>query len=413
MGNQIKKVLDRNGKKVWLADLRKFGMGRVYRQSQEAAEAELADAIKKRGGALSPRRREITFAEQAEEFLATVNGELAGKTVRSYRDLLKRYVLPTFGRKRVVDISVPMIKAFLTEKRAGIPTYKVAGHRGRPRDVAVADFDPATMKRLGDTVGEKKLSAHTVRLIRASISVVLASAVEDRLIDRNPVADAKVVAGHGRKARALGKIAVPKERVFAQAQIAALLEWADARDQELRDLIVTSLRLGTRPGETRALKWGDLTEKKIQVERSADDLNEVTLTKTGEKRSVDVSAHLADVLRLRWLKRGEPTGEKYIFGNGEPIESRALARRFELALRECGIVGHSLYDLRHTCGSTLYQRCRDVVYCARQLGHTSETFLRHYAHHLPDAGKNYVDLLDDEDEAQATERDREEMNAPT
>jgi integrase len=405
-----KKVLDRNGKKVWLADLRKFGLGRVYRDTQEAAEAALADAIKKRGSVLSPERRETTFAEMAESFLAHAESGLAGKTLRSYRDLLNRYVIPIFGRRRVVDINTATIRNFLTEKRAPIKTVTIVGYRGRHREVALADFDPATMKRIGAAVNERKLSASTIRLIRASLSVVFSLAVADKLITQNPVADAKAVAGRGRKARALRKIAVPKERVFAQAQIADLLEWTDARDQELRDLIITSLRLGTRPGETRALKWGDLTERKILVERSADDHNEITETKTGETRSIDVSAYLADVLRLRWLKRGEPTGEKFIFGNGEPLDSRALARRFELALRECGIIGHSLYDLRHTCGSTLYQRCKDVVYCARQLGHTPETFLKYYAHFLPDAGESYVDLLDADDD-HAAPAEREETKA--
>ena len=66
--------------------------------------------------------------------------------------------------------------------------------------------------------------------------MVFASAVDDRIIDRNPVPDAKV-SRHSRKAKAANRIAVPKERVFTEAQQAALLSWSSERDPELHDLI--------------------------------------------------------------------------------------------------------------------------------------------------------------------------------
>ncbi len=412
----IRRAIDRNGKKVWLADLRKFGLGRVYRDSKEAAEHEYAEAIKKRGSALSSDQRETTFGEMAEKFLAHAESGLAGKTIRSYRDLLNRYVLPTFGRKRLVDVNTAMIRNFLTAKRAPIVTCKIVGCRGRVREIALADYDAATMKRVDASVGERRLSQHTVRLIRASMSVVFSLAAADRIIDRNPVSDAKVVAGQGRKARKLSKRAVPKERVFSKEQQDALLAWCHERDRELEDFVFTSLRLGTRPGETRGLKWGDIVGRKITIERSVDDQDVVTDTKTGETRAADVSSALLDVLGLRRLTRerdGHSSDDaSFIFGNGEPLDSRKIARRFELALRECEITGHSLYDLRHTCASVLYQRCRDTVYCAKQLGHSPRTFLEHYAHMLPDATQPYAELLDAED-AQAAASELVAMNART
>jgi integrase len=101
-------------------------------------------------------------------------------------------------------------------------------------------------------VAARKLSTTTVRLIRATLSVVFQSAVDDRIIDRNPVASART-SRRSRKARAANRVAVAKERVFTEAQQIAILSWCSEHDQELHDLFFLVLRSGLRPGECRAL----------------------------------------------------------------------------------------------------------------------------------------------------------------
>jgi len=49
-------------------------------------------------------------------------------------------------------------------------------------------------------------------------------------------------------------IAERRKRILL-AQVTALLEWCDARDQEIGDFIFTLARTGARPGEARALRW--------------------------------------------------------------------------------------------------------------------------------------------------------------
>jgi integrase len=395
--DHIRKIVQLSGNPTWQVNLRKYGLGRPQFETKEAAEAALADAIKKRGAGLNPSLRNITFAEQAEAFLKHAADGLAEKTMRSYRGHLENHVLPQFGKRRVSEINTPMIKSFLTAKRQPIPTVKiVSANPKKSRVIDAADFDAATMKLWPeqDAGASRKLSSTTVRLIRASASVVFASAVDDRIIDRNPVTDARA-SRRSRKARAANNIAVPKERPFSRLQQDALLSWCSKRDPELYDFIFTMLRLGTRPGEARALRWSDIVGRKILVERSATDKNEITETKTGGKRAVDMSPALWDVLRLRQLKR-VATGTDYIFGNGvTPLSVRDLGKRFELALGECAITGHVMYDCRHTFASVLLQRCRDVVYTAKMLGHADPaTTLRYYAHFLESTSSAYVDLLD-------------------
>jgi integrase len=405
--DHIRKIVQLSGNPVWQVNGRKFGFGRPQFATKELAEVELADMIKKRGGGLSPGRRDMTFAEQAETFLANAADGLAEKTLRSYRGHLNVHILQYFGKRRVVEINAPMIKTFLIEKRQPILTVKIVSAKPKkPRVIDLANFDSTTMKRWPeqDADATRKLSISTLRLIRATLSVVFASAVDDRIIDRNPVSDAKA-SRHSRKAKAANRVAVPKERVFTETQQAALLSWSGERDPELHDVIFLLLRSGLRPGECRALAWSDFdfTRRKIRVEYSVSDKGTFGPTKTGLGRSVDISAALRDVMRLRMLKRPTRThvdrGEgqvELVFSNpsGTPLDDSRLRKRFDLAMGETGIAGHVLYDARHTYASALLARCRDFVYVAAQLGHASpKTTIDHYAHLLPGVDQSYADLL--------------------
>lgn len=407
--DHIKKIEQRSGNPTWQVNLRKFGLGRPQFATKELAETALADAIRTRGAGLSPGRRDVSFGEQAEQFLAHVADGLAEKTLRSYRGNLNVHILPRFSKRRVTDIGTATIKSFLTEKRQPIPTVKiVSADPKKPRTIDAADFDPATMKRWPeqDARPERRLSATSVRLIRATLSVVFQSAVDDRIISENPVAAARA-SRRSRKAKAANRVAVAKERVFTEAQQAALLSWCSERDPELHDLFFLLLRSGLRPGEGRALGWGDIdfTKRKIRVEYSVSDKNTFGPTKTGLGRSVDMSPALRDVMRLRMLKRtqrapvdrGEGMAE-LVFSNpsGTPLNDSRLRKRFDLAMDETSITAHVVYDTRHTYGSTLLARCRDFVYVAAQMGHASpKTTMDFYAHLLPGVDQSYADFLDD------------------
>ncbi len=78
------------------------------------------------------------------------------------------------------------------------------------------------------------------------------------------------------------------------------------------------------------------------------------------------------------------------------MDARYLMERFAVAASECEITGHSMYDCRHTFASVLYQRCKDIVYVSKMLGHESPTTtLRHYAHFVVNDARAYIDLLDE------------------
>jgi len=153
--------------------------------------------------------------------------------------------------------------------------------------------------------------------------------------------------------------------------------------------------------------WSDIefTKRKVWVEFSVSDKGTFGPTKTGERRSVDMSLALADVPRLRQLKRtqrapidrGEGNAE-LVFSNpcGTPLDDSRLRKRLDLATDETAIIGHVPNDAGHTYASTLRARCRDFFYVAAQMGHASpKTTMDHYAHLLPGIDQSYADFLDE------------------
>ncbi len=161
----------------------------------------------------------------------------------------------------------------------------------------------------------------------------------------------------------------------------------------------TLFKTGMRIGEARGLRWGDISADHILIERSIDDRNVVTPTKTGNVRKVELAAGLKKALHERFEGRRR-TGHgvaatDYIFGNEEPITVRNLSYRFEKARRGCGMTGHRLYDCRATFASILLSRGAPLLWVSKMLGHASaKTTLDHYASWMPTESKGFISLLD-------------------
>ena len=138
---------------VWLVDYRDAAGGRhrVTALTKEAAENLLGERIRERQhpGLLSPDR-DITLREYNERWLEAVEADISPRTLESYTQLLKLHIVPAFGRARLRELSRGMIKAFLVRKR-----------------------------RAG-------LSKNSVRLIRATLSVMLSDAADDGILLANP-----------------------------------------------------------------------------------------------------------------------------------------------------------------------------------------------------------------------------------
>ncbi len=153
---------------------------------------------------------------------------------------------------------------------------------------------------------------------------------------------------------------------------------------------------GLRPGELRAVRWGDIRKATLTVERAARPDGTIKSTKNHERRAVRLLAPLAvDLAELR-LAAGRPTDDVLVLApTGEPTadahpEAEAWtktdwqvwrARRWDKACKLAGMPRPPRpYDLRHSFASLLLAEGRSVHYVARRLGHSPALTLSTYGH---------------------------------
>jgi integrase len=360
----------RKRRSKWVVDYRdplgrrRWETCETRKQAEGVLERVLHDSKQASLPAVNP---DIRFAPYAESWLTLVASSLKPRSVDGYREKLKNHVLPAFGSLKIRDIHRARIKALLASKL------------------------------------EAQLSVDTVRLIHATLRVVLSAAVEDGILLANPALNL------GRQLR-LGRSRSARQenvRAFDRDQVARFLGEADAR---FRPLFLLMARAGLRLGEALALKWDDLdlstTERMVRVERSVSpDGLHVDTPKSGHGRTVDMSLALREaMLALRAsqaesaLKDGSPQPD-LVFPSeaGGHLDQANVRRAFRRALKRAALpLHHTPHSLRHTFASLLLQAGISPAYVQRQLGHASiQLTVDTYGRWLPMGNKANVDGLDD------------------
>jgi len=153
-----------------------------------------------------------------------------------------------------------------------------------------------------------------------------------------------------------------KRHAYSDADIAALLEVADAQD---RALILLGAHGGLRVSEALALEWA-------AVNLQAGTLR-VTAGKGGKARTIALSGALRAALAA-W--KAESQGSGHVL----PYRTATRARqRLQAVCRAAGVTYLGVHSLRHTCGTRLAAIAGDLRVAARHLGHSSTTTTQTYA----------------------------------
>ena len=156
-----------------------------------------------------------------------------------------------------------------------------------------------------------------------------------------------------------------------------------------RDALIVSVLAysGLRPGELRALRWSDVGEGTINVQRATNPDGSIKPLKAGQRRSVRLLSALARDLREYRLAAGRPPERSLLLpgDDGQPwTKSMWQMWRVDRWARVCRAAGLDPvpvpYDLRHSFASLLLAERRQPIWCAKQLGHTLAVFLSTYAH---------------------------------
>ena len=208
------------------------------------------------------------------------------------------------------------------------------------------------------------------------IQSMLQRAVEWRHIESNP---AKLVR---KPSQTRARVVRPLSPQQVEAIRAVLLDQGRLGDSTLVAVLAYA---GLRPGEALGLRWYDIRERTILVERSVA-FGKLKSTKTGKARTVRLLAPLAEMLET-WheaTERAAPTDLVFPGPDGAPWNLDRVnnwrGRTFADAAKSAGISGVRPYDLRHSYVSLLIAQGATVVEVAQQAGHSATMALSTYAH---------------------------------
>ncbi|TDI34534.1 MAG: hypothetical protein E2P02_29970 [Acidobacteria bacterium] len=217
-------------------------MGRPLFDSKQDARAASAKAIIEAERLTGVSNRDITLGVYVDEWRNRVEPDYQPKTFRSYVQMLDDHVIPALGKRRVREISRLDVKRFLENKRGQ-----------------------------GFMRGEKQheYSRNTLRLMKASLSVVLADAADDGLLATNPCL--------GQGGRKTGPATLRKSdrmepiKPFSWEETSAFLD--AVRGTKYGVVFELMLSTGIRPSEALGCSPGDIDSEKgtLLIERALDE----------------------------------------------------------------------------------------------------------------------------------------------
>jgi len=315
----------------------------------------------------------MTLAAWVETWLRERAGELAARTIASYRQVLADHVLPA----RIDGLG----------SLGAAPLSRITGRhvealmRALARPGARAD---------GKAAGAP-LSANTRLHAYRYLSACLQEAVYRGLLTLNPVRQARAPRVDRREARSYDDIEARRLLVALEAEPL----WFQA-------FVGLALYTGMRRGEIIALEWRhlDLDAGRLRVEQAAQYVGGVQTAKVpktaSSRRAVTLPPEVVDTLQL-WR------AAQMVEGMGRSVEANApswvftdAAGRWMLAdhvttafarfIARHGLPPLPLHGLRHTFVTLLIKAGVDVRTIASMAGHASSTTtLTIYAHPIASA----------------------------
>lgn len=282
-------------------------------------------------------------------WLKRAKGYTKASTYNGYKKIVNNQLIPGFGHLTLTEIRRHHVKTWATDK--GI-----------------------TAKTLGNII--------------SPLRVALDEAVEDDLIDTNPLAGWKIKHRDGKRK-------VDKVDPFSHEERQAILNVLDGQG---RNLIEFAFWTGLRTSELCALSWPDIdwvngyayiTKAMTQAAEEAEEPK----TEAGDRRVKLLPAALEALTRQKaftFLANAEVFHNPRTDGpwtGDQPIRKTLWVH----ALKKAGVRYRNPYQTRHTFASMMLMAGESVMWVSAQMGHTDWTFTartysRFIADDAPDAG---------------------------
>jgi integrase len=362
----------KNGRTQWRVDYEGSDGHRhqKFKPTSEQAEDFLAsETIASRQKTTSDLAPGMTVAEYAAHWLCLIETHVKRRTLHSYGETLRLHLLPAFGPLRVRDLQRGRIKVFLAKK---LDTHK----------------------------------PNTVRIMHATLRVMLNAALDDGLIVANP-ADKL-----GRSLKLVTRTKVRQETIKAmdRDQRDRFLATAYQVEPWWAPMWEVQVLSGLRPGETYALSEEDFDlnpkHATARIARTlADDGQDVEDTPKGNRgRTIDLSARAVAVIKERTNRRKveklrrewrEMPTAFFCSADGTYAGPRDVRKAFARVIKAAKLPHFTPHGLRHTYASLLLVAGVDVYYVSRMLGHASiQETVDTYGRWLPANRVGALDALD-------------------
>jgi integrase len=290
---------------------------------------------------------EMTVSRYLEHWISEVLPltDLAQTTREQYERMVRLYVIPTIGRRRLDQLS------------------------------------PADVRSMLARLNDQGLSPATLRQARSVLSRALRTAEIDGLVTRNA---ARLVDGV-RQASKEGRTLTPDE---ARTLLSA------AQGHEYEALVNVLLSLGLRKGEALGLSWSDVDldgrPPKLTVRRALKkdtrDRTYLDAPKTARsRRTIHLPAPLVDVLRRHKVRQTEQrlafgpgwggrwADEDLVFTTsiGTALDPNRVNRQVQQLAVDAGLGRWTPHELRHSAASLLIAQGVPLKTISEMLGHSS------------------------------------------
>ncbi len=307
---------------------------RTFRTKAEAtAEAARWETNLKRGYTAEDNRER--FGAFVDKWFARAGKHDRPSTLAGYRYSLDRHILPAFAGYQLRQITRQAVQEWIDI----LPTPDAAARS------------------------------------RRVLHIILQEAVNQGMLDINPASGVKTP---------------PKPPVQSAAWTAdeARKFLLHARRQTYDPYWLLALRLGMRPGELLALRWGSvgIADGTLRVSEAASTFGHKTYAgepKTAAaKRTYDLPADLVrELTACRQRQRDQGMGWRdedpvCVNSDGGQIHYCNLRRAFKDLCAKAGVPVIRLYDLRHTCISLLLANGADLKATSELVGHANVQITR-------------------------------------
>ena len=234
----------------------------------------------------------------------------------------------------------------------------------------------------------RKSSISTVNIYLATLHVIFEKAVEWGDVVENPMPKKYKLKKQRKEKRELN----PDE-------LKEIIERLDKENE--KRMCYVSLFSGMRAGEIAGLKWADVDFEKntIRVQRQITRWGEETTTKTetGVYANFEMIPELAE--KLRECRESCQDEELYVFPgmNGKDVsliivlyKRRCIYNGIDPLLSK----GQGFHHFRHSFGSLLYQKTKNIAYVSKMMRHSSVTItMNEYVHLIQGDVLNYTESI--------------------